>query len=198
MTLKEVHESYIAVILELHLNYLQTSITNLPNELCTLARHVYIGVAQTQMEAGEWPTSTKIQWNSEAWHVAQMPILYKRLTRACKKMREHLNACMHVHTPACRAKVEEDHDVFIDDGSSDAEEVTNEGMEDVHAWIEKVAERGMLSPKHMLKYINWGPLPLTKQEEDVAELLSTVCSGTGMSDTTMNKLLQLWTKKWRR
>jgi hypothetical protein len=47
----------------------------------------------------------------------------------------------------------------------------------------------------MLKYMNWGPLPLTKQEEDVAELLSTVCSGTGLSNTTMNKLLQLWNKK---
>ncbi len=102
---------------------------------------------------------------------------------------------MHVHTPACRAKVKEDDDVFIDDASSDAEEVTNEGMEDVHAWIEKVAERGRLSPEHMFKYMNWGPLPLTKQEEDVAELLSTICCGTGLSNTTMNKLLQLWNKK---
>jgi len=113
-----------------------------------------------------------------------------------KKVREHLNDCMHVHPPAlCRATVDEADDIFIDDASSGAEAEPNGGMEDVHAWIEKVAERGRLSPDHMLKYINWGPLPLTKQESDVAEFLSTVCSGTGMSDTTMNKLLKLWNKQ---
>ena len=123
------------------------------------------------------------------------PYCTNDLPAHARRLREHLNACMHVHPPACIATVDEADDIFIDDTSSVGEDEPNGGMEDVHAWIEKVAQRGRLSPEHMLKYINWGPLPLTKQEEDVAEFLSTVCGGTGMSDTTMNKLLKLWNKK---
>jgi hypothetical protein len=70
-------------------------------------------------------------------------------------------------------------------------------QEDVHAWIEALAQRGMLSPDHMLKYINWGPLPLSEQEKDVAEFLSMMTSGVGVSVSTskMNKLQKCWNKK---
>ena len=56
-----------------------------------------------------------------------------------KKVREHLNDCMHVHPPAlCRAMVDEADDIFIDDASSGEEAEPNGGMEDVHAWIDEL------------------------------------------------------------
>ena len=42
------------------------------------------------------------------------PYCTKDLPAHAKRLREHLNACMHVHTPACRATVEETDDVFIE------------------------------------------------------------------------------------
>jgi hypothetical protein len=46
-----------------------------------------------------------------------------------------------------------------------------------------------------VRYMNWGPLPLTKEEADVAEFLSTVTGGVGMSEASTNKLLKLWIRK---
>jgi hypothetical protein len=48
---------------------------------------------------------------------------------------------------------------------------------------------------HIVRYMNWGPLPLTHEKADVAEFLSTVTGGVGMSEASTNKLLKLWIRK---
>jgi hypothetical protein len=123
------------------------------------------------------------------------PYCTQDLPEHARARQRHLHACLLVHSQGCCATDEESDDIYIDDASSGGEEVPSAVVEDVHAWIEKLAAQETLSPEHMLKYINWGPLRLTQQEEDVAEFLSTVCNGTGMSDTSMNKLLLFWNKK---
>ncbi len=71
--------------------------------------------------------------------------------------------------------------MFIDASVCGEEEgVTTMEQEDVHAWMETLAERETLSPEHIMKYMDWGPTPISKKEEDVAEFLSTVTSGVAM------------------
>jgi len=109
----------------------------------------------------------------------------------------HLDICAEINTFTLSEAEEEGDEVFVDNVTCVSDEVRSETevQEDVHAWIEALAQRGTLSPDHMLKYINWGPLPLSEQEKDVAEFLSTMTSGVGVSTSKMNKLLQLWNKK---
>jgi hypothetical protein len=84
--------------------------------------------------------------------------------------------------------------VFLDDDVSFPENEQNEQLEDIDTWLEALAERGTLSTQHMLKFMEWGPMPLTQQEANIAEFLSTVTSGVGMSEAKIKKLLNLWNK----
>ncbi len=106
----------------------------------------------------------------------------------------HVDLCAEINNPSFSEAEEEGDEVFVDDVTCISDEVRSETeiQEDVHAWIEALAQRGTLSPDHMLKYINWGPSPLSEQEKDVAEFLSMMTSGVGVSTSKMNKLLQFW------
>jgi hypothetical protein len=109
----------------------------------------------------------------------------------------HVVLCAEI-SEATSSEAEEDGDaVFSDDETGIVREIRSETeeQEDVHAWIEALAQGGTLSPDHMLKYINWGPLPLSEEEKDVAEFLSTMTSGVGVSNNKINKILKLWNKK---
>ncbi len=86
-------------------------------------------------------------------------------------------------------------DVFIDDEDAGTNHNYDVEQDDVQAWMEALAQRGTLSTDHIVKYMHWGPLPLTQQETDVAEFLSTVTGGVGMSEARTNKLLKFWIKK---
>jgi hypothetical protein len=111
----------------------------------------------------------------------------------------HATLCTEI-SDATSSEVEEDGDaVFVDDETCIGHEERYEcaELEDVHAWIKASAQRGTLSPDHMLKYMNWGPLPLSEQEIDVAEFLSTMTSGGGVSTNKINTILKLWNKKKR-
>ena len=86
-------------------------------------------------------------------------------------------------------------DAFIDDAEAGTNLNYDVEQDDIHAWMEALAQRGTLSPDHIVQYMHWGPLPLTQQEADVAEFLSTVTGGVGMSEASTNKLLKFWIKK---
>jgi hypothetical protein len=88
-----------------------------------------------------------------------------------------------------------DDDVFIDQEPAITEENYADVHDDVAKWFDTLADRGTLSLDHIVRYMNWGPLPLTTQETDVAEFLSTVTGGVGMSEATTNKMLGLWIRK---
>ena len=109
----------------------------------------------------------------------------------------HVELCAEISDATSSEAEEEGDELFVDDGTCIVDEVRSEPeeQEDLHAWIEALAERGTLSPDHMLKYMNWGPLPLSEQEKDVAEFLGTMTSGVGVSTTKMNKILKFWNKK---
>ena len=88
-----------------------------------------------------------------------------------------------------------DDNVYIDDVTATSEENYENVHDDVTQWLDTLAERGTLSLDHIVRYMHWGPLPLTTQETHVAEFLSTVTGGVGMSEATTNKLLGLWNRK---
>ena len=91
---------------------------------------------------------------------------------------------------------EEGDDLFIDASVSGEEEgVTTVEQPHLHAWMETLAEMETLCPDHIMKYMDWGPKPLSKKEEYCAEFLSTVTSGVGMSKAKIEKLLRLWNKR---
>jgi hypothetical protein len=109
----------------------------------------------------------------------------------------HVDLCVEINAATFSEAEEAGDEAFVDDVTCIADEVRYETEEqvDVHTWIEALAQRGTLSPDHMLKYINWGPLPLSEQEKEVAEFLSVMTSGVGVSTAKMNKLLKFWNQK---
>ena len=137
--------------------------------------------------------------------VPNLPVTNKRKCPCCndnlpmhpRNRQAHVDLCEAITTATLSEAEEEGDEVFVDDVTciSDAERPDPEEQQDVHAWIEALAQRGTLSPDHMLKYINWGPLPLSKEEKDVAEFMSMMTSGVGVSTKKMNKLLKFWNKK---
>ena len=108
----------------------------------------------------------------------------------------HHLVCLDINHVTSSSAEEDGDDMFIDASvCSEEEGVTTVEQEDVHAWMETLAERDTLSPEHIMKYMDWGPKPISKKEEDVAEFLSTVTSGVGMSKAKIEKLLRLWNKR---
>ena len=108
----------------------------------------------------------------------------------------HHLVCLDINHVTSSSAEEEGDDMFIDASVCGEEEgVTTVEQENVHAWIETLAERETLSPEHIMKYMDWGPKPISKKEEDVAEFLSNVTSGVGMSKAKIENLLRLWNKR---
>jgi hypothetical protein len=103
----------------------------------------------------------------------------------------HRLVCLEINDVTCSAAEEEGNDVFIDASVCVTEEVQTTVEQDVHAWIDTLAEQDTLSPEHIIKYMDWGPMPLSKNEEHVAEFLGTVTSSVGMSGAKIEQVLRL-------
>ena len=131
------------------------------------------------------------------------PFCHMNLPKHAKAREAHANICEEDQTSSSSVTGEACADsfleyesdlVFVDDDIRVPEHEQMEQLEDIDAWIEALAERGTLSTEHMLKFMNWGPMPLTEQETKIAEFMSTVTSGVGMSEAKIKKLLKLWNK----
>ena len=135
--------------------------------------------------------------NLPSTNLRKCPRCNENLPMRSLQRQAHEELCVEINEATLSEAEEVGDEAFVDDVTCIAEEVRSETEEqvDVHAWIETLAQRGTLSPDHMLKYINWGPLPLLQHEKDVAEFLSEMTSGVGVSSTKINKLLKFWNKK---
>ena len=120
-------------------------------------------------------------------NLRKCPRCNENLPMHSRQRQAHEDLCGEINETTLSEAEEVGDEAFVDDVTCIADEVRSETEEqvDVHAWIEALAQRGTLSPDHMLKYINWGPLPLLEHEKDVAEFLSEMTSGVGVSTTNV-------------
>jgi hypothetical protein len=119
---------------------------------------------------------------------------WQNLPKHAQARKAHELICMETDDASDSVSEVEGDEVFIDNETDLAADEPYQDLQDVNDWIEGLAQRDTLSPEHMLKFMNWSPQPLTLIEENVAEFLGTVTSGTGMSNSKVNKLLKLWNK----